>query len=134
MDPLKAEFTRIVRVMGWSQSETARKLDITPQAVSQIMNPNHPNSPKVTLQLLKLIAMSEKPEAFNMARMEIKAEADAAGPELKDDYPSAEERELLTALRQADPDHREKIIAMVKLFLTRQPIPTNYLVKKKGRR
>ena len=38
MDPRTVEFIRLVAIAGWSQAETARRLNITPGAVSQFFS------------------------------------------------------------------------------------------------
>ena len=68
MDPEKAEFKRLIDLMEWSQSEAARRLRKTPSAINHLVNPDHPNTPtQTTLQLLKLIIASERPDLFEEA-------------------------------------------------------------------
>jgi transcriptional regulator with XRE-family HTH domain len=54
MDAKNREFIGLVKAAGWSQAETARRLHITPGAVSQIFNGRTRPHP-ATLNLLKLI-------------------------------------------------------------------------------
>lgn len=117
MDPEKAEFKRLIDLMGWSQSEAARKLYKTPAAVNHLVNPDHPNKPsQTTLQLLKLIIASERPELFEAA-FEIKGgPSTAKGEHFK---LSQKERGLIEMLRQASPEEREKIYAVIKAMLNR---------------
>jgi hypothetical protein len=116
MDPEKAEFKRLIDLMGWSQSEAARRLYKTPAAVNHLVNPDHPNKPtQTTLQLLKLIIASERPELFEAA-FELKE-----GPPSKSDHPklSAKEGGLIELFRQASPEEQEKIYAVIKAMLNR---------------
>ena len=54
MPPKTHEFVRLLAAAGWSQAEAARRLQITPGAVSQICNAKTQPRPS-TLNLLKLI-------------------------------------------------------------------------------
>src|ERR1700678_1587590 len=68
MDAEKDEFRRVIELMGWSQSEAARRLRKTPSAVNHLLNPRHPNQPtQSTMHLLKLIVASERPDLFGSA-------------------------------------------------------------------
>jgi transcriptional regulator with XRE-family HTH domain len=51
------EFVRLIEQAGWSQAETARRLDLTPGAVSQICN-GKTQPRQATLNLLRLILIS----------------------------------------------------------------------------
>ncbi len=53
-DPINAEFIRLLRKSGWTQTITAEKLGITQGAVSQIVNDQVTASP-VTLRLLRIL-------------------------------------------------------------------------------
>ena len=49
------QFVRLIELAGWSQAETARRLDLSPGAVSQICSGK--SEPRgATLQLLKLLS------------------------------------------------------------------------------
>jgi len=116
MDPEKAEFKRLIDLMGWSQSEAARKLYKTPAAVNHLVNPDHPNKPtQTTLQLLKLIIATERPELFETA-FELKEGAPAKN---EPGRLNAKERGLIEMLRQAPPEEQEKIYAVIKAMLNR---------------
>src|SRR5580693_8307126 len=66
MDPEKTQFKRLIELMGWSQTEAARRLRKTPSAINHLVNPDHPNKPTQTMmQLLKLIIASERPDLLN---------------------------------------------------------------------
>jgi|SRR5579862_5426461 len=115
MDPEKAEFKRLIDLMGWSQSEAARRLHKTPAAVNHLVNPAHPNKPtQTTLQLLKLIIASERPDLFEAA-FELKE-----GPSgLKPDHNklSHKEKALIEMLRQAPPAEQERVYAVIRAML-----------------
>ncbi len=65
MDALKAEFKRLIEIMEWSQTETARRLAKTPSAINHLVNPDHSNKPtQTTLRLLKLIIAQRAAQAF----------------------------------------------------------------------
>jgi hypothetical protein len=117
MDPEKAEFKRLIDLMGWSQSEAARRLHKTPAAVNHLVNPAHPNKPtQTTLQLLKLIIASERPELFETA-FELKE--GPAGPKPNHTKLSQKERALVEMLRRAPAEEQERVYAVIKAMLTR---------------
>jgi hypothetical protein len=92
MDALKKEFVELMRVVGWTQAETARQLCMTSGAVNQIVNPNSPVKPSLTtLRLFKLMVTSERPDAINPRTLELK---EGAEPGLTEG-----ERRLLESLR-----------------------------------
>jgi transcriptional regulator with XRE-family HTH domain len=62
MSPEAQEFVKLMRVMGWNQSETARQLRVTSSFVNQICNGKAEPSAAV-LQLLRLTVANEKPGA-----------------------------------------------------------------------
>ena len=54
MDPLKKEFTDLLKRTGWNQTEAAERLRITRSAVNHLLNPKHKNRPSDrTLFILK---------------------------------------------------------------------------------
>jgi len=97
LGPKAVEFIGLVKAAGWTQAEAARRLHITPGAISQIFNgmtQPHPG----TLNLLKYILATEKPEvlkAFERARL------GGLAPW---------ESQLLEALRALRPAHREALL------------------------
>src|ERR1700683_3539632 len=114
MDALKAEFKRLIEIMGWSQTEAARQLSKTPSAINHLVNPDHPNKPtQTTLRLLKLIIARERPELFTARTFELK-EAAKSG-----DNPrfSVRERDLIARLRELPRDEQDKIYAVLKTML-----------------
>jgi transcriptional regulator with XRE-family HTH domain len=118
MDPLKAEFKRLIEIMGWSQTDAASQLGKTPGAISHLVNPDHPNKPtQTTLRLLKLIIARERPDLFTARTFELKKSARNA------DYVhlNAKERDLIRRLRELAKDEREKIFAVIRTMLDNAP-------------
>jgi len=108
MHPAKQEFTRLVGAMGWTKSEAARQLGVTPASVNHLMNPNHPNKPgKPTLKLLRLIAGREKPGAAAASR----------GRERDGKERIRSEEDLIEAIHHAPKEVRERIIWVVNCIL-----------------
>jgi hypothetical protein len=116
MDPEKAEFKGLIEIMGWSQTEAARRLYKTPSAVNHLVNPDHPNKPsQTTLQLLKLIIASERPDLINARTFELKEGPAATLPgavRLGD-----REREMIEGLRKLPPAEREKVYSVISALL-----------------
>ena len=61
----KSEFVSLMKAAGWSQAETARRLQITPGAVSQICNGKTVPRPAI-INLLRLLIAHENPEALKL--------------------------------------------------------------------
>jgi hypothetical protein len=117
MDPEKAEFKRLIDLMGWSQSEAARRLHKTPAAVNHLVNPAHPNKPtQTTLQLLKLIIASERPNLFEAA---FQLREGPAGPAPDHGRLNQKERGLIEMLRQAPAEERDRVYAVIRAMLNR---------------
>jgi transcriptional regulator with XRE-family HTH domain len=115
MDSEKAEFKRLVELMGWSQTEAARRLYKTPSAINHLMNPDHSNKPtQTTMQLLKLIIASERPELINTQTFELK-EGPLATPEAASLSPR--EREILVKLKHLPEADQEKVYAIIEALL-----------------
>src|SRR5580658_10408408 len=112
MDPEKAEFKRLIDLMGWSQTEAAKQLRKTPSAINHLVNPDHPNKPTETMmQLLKIIIASERPDLINAKTFELKEEPPGKKPEAASLRPR--ERELIEKLRQLPPDVQEQIYPVI---------------------
>src|SRR5271155_2804843 len=114
MDPLIEEFARLVAIMGWNQSETARQLHMRAAAVTNLINPQHSNRPRpTTLQLLKLIVSGDPPEAIEPRHFKLKGKP-GAGTSLsvRQDYLDARERKLITDIRRLK-DHEQETIYRV---------------------
>jgi plasmid maintenance system antidote protein VapI len=118
MDVLKAEFRRLIEIMGWTQSEAARMLGKSPAAINHLVNPAHPNKPsETTLRLFKLLIASERPELFNARTFELKeASRGVAVASL-----NAKERELIRRLRLLPRYDREKVYAVISTLLDPAP-------------
>jgi hypothetical protein len=113
MDPEKAEFKRLIDLMGWSQSEAARRLYKTPAAINHLVNPHHTNKPTQTmLQLLRIIISSERPDLFEAAFKE-----GPAGPKPDHERLNQKERGLIEMLRRATPEERERVYAVIRAML-----------------
>jgi plasmid maintenance system antidote protein VapI len=116
MDLEKTEFKRLIDLMGWSQTEAARRLHKTPSAINHLVNPDHPNKPTRTMmQLLKLIIASERPDLINAQTFELKEEATGAKPAIT--HLSPEERDMIEGLRQLPLSEQEKIYAITEAYL-----------------
>ena len=112
MDPEKEEFKRLIELMGWTQTEAARRLRKTPSAINHLLNPNHPNKPTQTMmQLLKLIIASERPDLFNTQAYELREEPPRPKPETAS--LSLRERELIEKLRQFPQQDQERLYAII---------------------
>jgi hypothetical protein len=116
MDPIKAEFKRLMDLMGWSQTEAARRLRKTPSAINHLVNPDHPNKPsQTTMQLLKLIIVNERPDLINPQTYELKE----APPGVKLDaaWLSPRERKLIEGLQELPAAMQEKVYAVIAALL-----------------
>jgi transcriptional regulator with XRE-family HTH domain len=121
MDPLKEEFARLVAIMGWNQSETARQLHMSAAAVSNLMNPHHSNRPRpTTLQLLKLIVSGEHPEAIEPKHFKLKGKPGyGTSISVREDYLDARERKLITDIRRLSDNEQETIYRVVYAMIFR---------------
>ncbi len=112
MDLEKEEFKRLIELMGWTQTEAARRLRKTPSAINHLLNPNHPNKPTQTMmQLLKLIIASERPDLFNTQTYELREEP--ARPKTEAASLSLRERDLIEKLRQFPQDDQDRLYAII---------------------
>jgi transcriptional regulator with XRE-family HTH domain len=97
VDPKSEEFARLIAMTGWTQAEVARRLQITPGAVSQLCSgKTRPHAR--TLNLLKLIIAHEMPDALRLHESQRSA---ALGPW---------ESELLEGLRRLRASDRERLL------------------------
>jgi len=116
MDPEKSEFKRLIEIMGWSQTEAARRLHKTPSAINHLVNPDHPNKPTETMmQLFKLIIASERPDLINAQTYELKEGPSGAKPEAPRLNPR--ERALIENLKQLPVAEQEKVYAVIEALL-----------------
>jgi transcriptional regulator with XRE-family HTH domain len=112
MDPAKTEFKRLIELLGWSQTEAARRLRKTPSAINHLLNPEHSNKPTQTMmQLLKLIIASEHPELIHPQTYELRETPYGTKPDAS--ILSPRERELIEKLRQLPPTQQEQIYAII---------------------
>jgi len=116
MNPVKAEFKRLIRLMGWSQTEAARRLRKTPSAINHLLNPDHPNKPSpTTMQLLKIIIDSERPDLIHPRTLALKeAPSGAKGGAIR---LSPRERKLIEALQKLPAAEQEKVYAIIDALL-----------------
>jgi len=116
MHPGKQEFKRLVELMGWSKSETARRLCKSPSAINHLLNPDHPNKPTGTMmELLKIIIAQERPGIIDGQTIELKdagigAKFDAAQFSLR-------EREIIEGLKKLSVKDQEVVYSVVKALL-----------------
>lgn len=115
MEPEKAEFKRLIELMGWSQSEAARHLHKTPSAINHLLNPNHSNRPTpTTMQLLKLIIAREQPSLADSA-FEMNETSGAAKPSPRF---SAREWSVIERIRRLPPGEQNKVYAVIDALLS----------------
>jgi hypothetical protein len=116
MNALKAEFKRLIGIMGWSQSEAAKRLGKTPSAINHLVNHDHPNKPtQTTLRLLKMIIARERPDLANLRTVRPKGTAKSAvvsNPQF-----STKERGLIRRLRELPIEERERVYAVIGTLL-----------------
>ncbi len=116
MDTLKAEFRRLIELMGWSQTEAARRLHNTPGAINHLVNPDHPNQPTQTMmQLLKLIIASERPDLINPQTHELQAAP--PGTKLAYNHLTPREQAMLNGLKKLPLSEQDKVYAVIKALL-----------------
>ena len=103
------EFTDLVKATGWSQSEVARKLFITPPHVSQILGGTAQPS-RALIQLLKLTIMGDRPDVLQPSG----APKEAA--QLREAYtPWADQ--VLRQLKALNEEDRERVLIGLNSFL-----------------
>ena len=116
MDQKKAQFKRLIELMGWSQTEAARWLHKTPSAINHLVNPGHPNKPtQTTLLLLKLIIARERPDFIKAQTCELKEAPTGAKPDAT--RLNSRELGLIQSMRQLPPGEREKAYAVMRALL-----------------
>ena len=97
MDARKAEFDKLVKIMGWSQTVAAQKLGKTPSAINHLLNPHHPNRPTIATMILL---------RKHMADQDSDCRPDFRG-----------ERELIRHLRMLPPKRKEKVFPIIQAIL-----------------
>jgi hypothetical protein len=113
MNALKLEFKSLITILGWSQSEAAKRLEKTPSAINHLINPNHPNKPtRTTLRLLKLIIARERPDLSKTPPDNSKkAAVDTLICNL---ILSKEESRMISQVRRLDADDREQVYDIIR--------------------
>jgi transcriptional regulator with XRE-family HTH domain len=108
MPPKAHEFARLLAVVGWSQAEASRRLQITPGAVSQICSGK--TQPRAsTLNLLRLMVARENPKALAMHQAERWRALEQW------------EKDLLDDLRQLPDQHRQRLLPIFKQMIRAMP-------------
>jgi transcriptional regulator with XRE-family HTH domain len=101
VDPKTEEFVRLIGAAHWTQAEAARRLQMTPGAVSQICSGR--TRPRAsTLNLLKMIMGAEHPEILSQHE---RNRATGLAPW---------ESELLDSLRRLPEAKRERLLPAFK--------------------
>jgi transcriptional regulator with XRE-family HTH domain len=116
MHPDKEDFKRLIEIMGWSQSEAARRLKKTPSAISHLVNPDHPNRPtQTTLLLLKHIIALERPDLTNAQAHESKKAPTRPKPDAR--RLNSKEWKMMKGLRKLPATDQEMVYAVIKRLL-----------------
>jgi hypothetical protein len=116
MQPDKAEFKRMVELMGWSKSEAARRLHKTPSAINHLLNPGHPNKPTGTMMaLLRHIMARERPDQIDGQTSELKGASAEAKPNAT--QLSLREQEIIEGLQKLPAADQEKVIVVIEALL-----------------
>lgn len=114
MEPEKAEFKRLIELLGWSQTDAARRLRKTPSAINHLVNPDHPNKPTQTMmQLLKLIIASERPDLINTQTFELKEATGHYGANTESLGLNFREMELIGKMRKLPSSEQDRIYAII---------------------
>jgi hypothetical protein len=116
MHPDKAEFKRLIELLGWSQTEAARRLHKTPSAINHLVNPGHPNKPtKTMMELLKLIMARDSPGLVNDQTCELKKAGAGAKPDAT--RLSPRERKIMDGLKQLPAVEQERVYAVIEALI-----------------
>jgi plasmid maintenance system antidote protein VapI len=116
MDTTKAEFKRLIELMGWSQTEAARRLRKTPSAINHLVNSDHPNTPsETTMHLLKVIIAGERPDLINPQTYELKEPL--SGAKVESARLSPRERKLIENLQKLAATDQAKVYAIIDALL-----------------
>ena len=99
------EFLALMRQSGWSQAETARRLHISPAAVSQFVN-GHSTPGRATLSLMKIVVGQEQGSSPN-----------SAPPAGLPGWAS----ELISDLEVLADKDRERLVSAFRLIARREP-------------
>jgi transcriptional regulator with XRE-family HTH domain len=121
VDPLNIEFERLLAKSGWTQSESARQLELTPAVITRYLN----GETRPSLTTLKL---------FKLMLGDIAPLPNAKGGGARGDLRPMEEweRDLLKEMRSLAPDKRAGLISGFKKILN--VIPKQSSMKRKRKR
>ena len=109
MSPAAQEFIKLMRVMGWNQSETARQLRVTSSFVNQIANGKAEPSASV-LHCLRLTVQNEKPGAVSQAKFAKEIAARRGRPPIIPEWA----RGLIADLAKLDETERAKVMQKIR--------------------
>lgn len=109
MSPAAQEFVKLMRVMSWNQSETARQLRVTSSFVNQIANGKAEPSASV-LHCLRLVVQNEKPGAVSQAKFAKDAVTRRGRPPIVPEWA----RGLIADLAKLDENDRSRVLAKMK--------------------
>ena len=112
MSPEAQEFVKLMRVMGWNQSETARQLRVTSSFVNQIANGKAEPSGSV-LHCFRLTVQSQKPGAAGHARLPKESPTRRGRPPIIPEWA----RGLIAELSKLDESERSKVIQKLRPFI-----------------
>lgn len=111
MSPEAQEFVKLMRVMGWNQSETARQLRVTSSFVNQICNGKAEPSAAV-LQLLRLTVGNEKPGAVT-AKYVKDVPARRGRPPIQPEW----SRNMIKEMSRVDDPERGKLVQRIRQLI-----------------
>jgi hypothetical protein len=116
MDAQKAEFNRLIKITGWTQTEAAKRLGKTPSAINHLINPDHRNKPtETTMRLLKMLLTRERARVFKTTKVSPKGIAEKATA--REERLSVKERDLIHRLRKLSGNEQEKVYAVIRTIL-----------------
>ncbi len=104
-DPLNREFARLLKASGWTQSEAARQLNLSPAAVSRYLSLETRPSTTV-IQLFKLLINDRAPVA-----------PPPAPSPIVERTLTPEELDLIQDLRGLDTDASRRVISGIRAIL-----------------
>jgi transcriptional regulator with XRE-family HTH domain len=121
VDALNVEFERLLAKSGWTQSECARQLELTPAVITRYLN-GETRPSLTTLKLFKLMLGDVSPLPH------------AAGADKGSDLRPIEqwERDLLSEMRSLHPDVRTALLSGFKRILN--VVPKQAAAKSKKRK
>jgi hypothetical protein len=118
VDDAKEEFARLIAIMGWTKSEAARELGLTPSGINHLLNPSMSHKPRPSLlNLLKLRVASAHPDAINARTFKAKVPQPPSEIRINEDYWTAQERQLIDAIRRAPYAKQQEILRVIYAML-----------------